>query len=153
MAEKIINYEDNIFFIHLHIRFLKDSLKLDLNTSFFTQKIVQDIFFYASVLDDMLKKLIQNTHLLKREEHLKNIQRVKITFNELIDDILAKRFPITQSFDSYVMKLRELYLDFKKDIVELTNIFSDSGKEEYEKETIVSEEEYKSLLAEDDTLS
>lgn len=150
MAEKVIHYEDNIFFLHLQVKTLKDGLKLDLAAGFFIQKIVQDIFFYATTIDHIYKKLKSNPHLLKRTEYLKNMQRLKKCFAELIDDILSKRAPLSQSFGSYVDRLVDISRKQEDDIIEIRLILSQKKGEKIDQESIVSAEEFKYLMAQEE---
>ncbi|MBN2443976.1 MAG: hypothetical protein JXJ04_21620 [Spirochaetales bacterium] len=147
MAEKVIHYEDNIFFLYILIKTMKDGLKLDLAAGFFNQKIAQDIFFYASTIDHIYKKLKTNPHLLKRIEYMKNMQRLKKCFAELIDDILSKRAPLSLSFGSYTERLRTVARRQEDDINEIRTLLTSNKNEKTDSESLVSAEEFKYLLA------
>ena len=124
MAEKVVHYTDNIFFLHLLVKTMKDGLKLDLAGGFFIQKIIQDIFFYATTIDHIYKKLKNNPHLLKRTIYLKNMQRLKKSFSEMIDDILSKRAPISQSFGSYADRLLDISRKQEDDYCRLSHVLT-----------------------------
>jgi hypothetical protein len=147
MAEKVVNYDDNIFFLQLLIKSLKDGLKLDLSAGYFVQKIAQDIFFYATTIDHMYKKLKTNNHLLNRIDYLKNMQRLKMLFNEMLDDILSKRAPLALSFGSYTERLSEILRQNEDDVIDIRSILSCERGERFEQESLVSPEEFKHLLA------
>ena len=150
MAEKVVNYEDNIFFLNLQVKALGEGLNLDINAGFFVQKITQDIFFYAATIDQLYRKLKGNPHLLGRAEHLKTIQRLKIMFCELLDDILARRVAISQSMGSYMDRLTDVYHACKKDISDIRRMLSKDTADAAESAAIVSEEEFRHLMATDE---
>ncbi|MBN2532952.1 MAG: hypothetical protein JXB88_08675 [Spirochaetales bacterium] len=150
MAEKVIHYEDNIFFLHLQVKTLKDGIKLDLNAGFFIQKIIQDIFFYANTIDHIYRKLKSNPHLLKRSDYLKNMERLKKNFNGVIDDILSKRSPLSQSFESYADRLLTIARKQEDDVFEIKAILKKNKGEKYDQESIVSAEEFKYLMAQEE---
>lgn len=150
MAEKVIHYEDNIFFLHLQVKTLKDGIKLDLNAGFFIQKIAQDIFFYATTIDHIYRKLKSNPHLLKRSDYLKNMERLKKSFNELIDDILSKRAPLSQSFGSYADRLLAISRKQEDDVIEIKAILKKNKGKKFDQESIVSAEEFRYLMAQEE---
>jgi hypothetical protein len=150
MAEKVIHYEDNIFFLYLQVKTLKDGLKLDLAAGFFIQKLAQDIFFYATTIDHVYKKLKTNPHLLKRIEYLKNMERLKRIYTDLLDDILSKRAPISQSFGSYTDRLTTIVRKQEDDIREIHTMLVNNKHEKADNESIVSPEEFKFLLAQEE---
>ena len=153
MAEKVIQYEENIFFLHLQVKTLKNGLKLDINAGFFIQKIAQDIFFYAATIDQIYRKLKSNPHLLKRAEYLKNMERLKKSFNELIDDILSKRSPLSQSFGSFNDRLFTISRKQEDDITEISGMLAENKGKKIEQESIVSPEEFKYLMAQEEETS
>ncbi|MBN1697198.1 MAG: hypothetical protein JW881_06775 [Spirochaetales bacterium] len=153
MAERVVNFEDNIFFLQHLIKNLKKGLKLDIDSRYFIQKIAQDIIFYATTIDQIYKKLRTNNNMLHRADYLKSIQRLKKEFNGLIDDILAKRFSIAPAFGTYLDRFREIYRAYERDISEIRRLFLKAGEDGFEQEKIVSEEEFRILMSQEEEKS
>jgi hypothetical protein len=151
MAEKITNYEDNIFFLLLLVKSLRDGLRLEIDSKYFGQKMVSDLFFIASVIDDIFKPLKSNIHLFKRQNYLKELKRLKKQFVDLIDDIADNKVPQASLFLSSADRLKELRKIYAKDILEIKSMLpKSSGEQGGEEEHIVSEEEFRVLLLPDE---
>ena len=148
-----INYEDDIFFLLLIIRRLRDGLKLKIDMETFGSKVVDDILFLDEAIEKMLQLLEAKHGVLNREENLRSLKKVERLFNNLLDDIVEKRIPGSYYFSdlySSLTKIRKKNLDLTSKIDQM---LSDISRIDSEKSKMVSEEEFRYLLStdEDDT--
>jgi uncharacterized C2H2 Zn-finger protein len=150
MAEKIVNYEDNIFFLLVQVKAIRDGVRLDIDARYFGQKLVQDLLHIASVTDDIFKPLKTNIHLLKRHNYLKDLKRLKKQYIELVDDIIENKVQQAHIFAASIEKLREIKKAYSKDLLDIKNLLPKSAGEHGEEEHMVSEEEIKFLLVQDE---
>ena len=148
---KQINYEDDIFFLLLILRRLRDGLKLKIDMDTFGSKIVDDILFLDETIENMLKLLEKRHGVLNREENLRNLKKVEKLFNEMLDDIVEKRIPGSYIFAdllSSFTKIRKKHLDL---ISKLNEMLVEISRIDYERTKMVSEEEFRYLLSKDET--
>jgi hypothetical protein len=150
MAEKIVNYEDNIFFLSIQVKALRDGVRLDIDAKYFGQKLIQDILHIALVIDDIFKPLKTNVYLLKRHNYLKDMKRLKKQFIELLEDIIENKVPQAHIFATSIEKLKEIRKVYCKDMIEIKSLLPKSSSEHGEEEHMVSEEEFKFLLLPDE---
>jgi hypothetical protein len=150
MAEKIVNYEDNIFYLILKLKVIRDGLKLEIDSRFFGQSIVQDVFHMIGVLDEIFKPLRTNPHLLKRHIYLKEIRRLKKQFIDFIDDIVENKVPQAAIFSYSIEKLKEVRKNYAKDLLDIKVMLPKASGENPEEEHMVSEEEFRFLLLPDE---
>ncbi len=147
---KQINYEDDIFFLLLIIRRLRDGLKLKIDMETFGSKIVDDILFLDETIEKMLQMLEAKHGVLNREENLRSLKKVESLFNNLLDDIIEKRIPGSYYFSD----LNSSFIKIRKKNLEMTSkidqILSDMSRIDSEKSKMVSEEEFRYLLSSDD---
>ncbi len=150
MAEKIINYEDNIFYLLVLLKSIRDGARLDVDSKYFGQKLVQDLFYVATVTDDIFKPLKTNVHLLKRNNYLKDLKRLKKQYVELVDDIIENKVPQAHVFATAMDKLRDIKKTYAKDLIDIKSLLPKTAGEHGEEEHMVSEEEFKFLLVQDE---
>ncbi|MCD6122725.1 MAG: hypothetical protein J7K04_12880 [Spirochaetales bacterium] len=147
---KQINYEDDIFYLLLIIKRLSDGLKLTIDADIFSGKIVDDILFLDEAVDKVAGLLKESQTFIKKEENLRNLKKVKRLFIELLDDIVNKNISIAYYFSDLIdnfKKIREKQKETAADIDE--ELKKLSGKKR-EGQQIVSEEEFKFLLSQDE---
>jgi hypothetical protein len=111
IMNKQINFEDNIFILNMRVRMIRDLLLLESDSELFSRKTVEDMKFIDTVLAVMLKNLIENAHLLERNEQFDNLSEIEWQFSQVLSlfldgsgNISAERCP-----------------EFRKDITYLNN--------------------------------
>ena len=146
MAKKVINYEEDIFFLNLKLKSLKDGLKLDIDASFFMQKVKEDILFISNVINHIYRALTDNIHMLKRMEYMKSLQRLMQQFSSLLENIVHKRFVFAAALEDSFDEYKSICLNYDNNIRTIRNILADCDTAEPEQQTIVSQEEFKFLM-------
>ena len=119
-------------------------------TAFFIQKITQDILFFSSTIEQIYKRLMGNTHLIKRTEHLKSLKRLIKLFNDMLNDIIAKRLPVSQSLKASIERFTDIRNHNEKCVREMTALLKSDLSTGENQEYMVSAEEFRFLLAQDE---
>ncbi|MDR3115766.1 MAG: hypothetical protein LBU25_09640 [Treponema sp.] len=98
---KHINFEDNIFLINIRIRMVQDMLILEPDPELFLKKTMEDIDFIDDILGLLLDGLLENAHLIERNEQLVNLYDSESQFLQILTQFLTGsgnisvlRFPV-----------------------------------------------------------
>ncbi|NOY09109.1 MAG: hypothetical protein GXP33_09740 [Spirochaetes bacterium] len=147
---KQINYEDDIFFLLLILRRLSDGLKLTVDSEIFSAKIVDDILFIDEAVDKVYDLLKNSPSLIKKEENLRNIRKVKKLFIELLDDIIRKKVPMAYYFTDILDNLIRIQKKHSETDADIDGQLLKIAGKLQEGRQIVSEEEFRFLLSDDE---
>lgn len=85
---KRIHFEDNIFFINLLIRSIRDAGQLELDPELFMLKLMDDLRFVDRILNTLLAELLANSRLLERQEQLVNIAETEERYMAVLNTIV-----------------------------------------------------------------
>ena len=83
MASKV-HYEDNLYFLHAILRTIEAGLRLDIDTAFFRDKVIEDLFFVDESLMRTFTSLTDNEHLINRALHLRSLRRAMEAFCDFL---------------------------------------------------------------------
>jgi hypothetical protein len=145
MSHKI-NYDDNIFFLILRVKLLKDGLKLDLHKGLFLNNYCEDIFFIAETIRKISDALKNSPLLVGRLEHGKNLSRLEKQFAAVLTDILRDEKPWAQAMQESFEHLKKILYTINNDLVDLKSMLAEVKTKSEDDKYIISEEEYKVLL-------
>ncbi|MFW5712652.1 MAG: hypothetical protein ACOC2P_01500 [Spirochaetota bacterium] len=144
-----VHYEDDIFFLNEQIRLLLRNLKLHLDSTYFADKIHQDLLFYDNMLSQFYRSLTANQVVVDRLQNLRLLNKTKRLFCNLLDSIvsghIAEHLDLSSHFDEYTSTL----VRQEEEIREIRSLLNEIISQE-EPEELISSEEYKFLF--DDTL-
>jgi Mg2+ and Co2+ transporter CorA len=149
MAAKT-NFDDNIFFVNTIVKTLKAGISLDIDPEYFREKMVEDILFVDSSLSRIYAALKENEHLIKRAEYLRNLARAKRIYADFLTDVLEGNLTFSANLDGYFSKFRASRSENLADVQEIHHLLDRPGHPEAEQEDIISHEEYKYLLEDDE---
>jgi hypothetical protein len=97
---KHINFEDNIFILNVRLRMTHDLLILETDPELFLKKTMDDIDFIDDTLSILLDELLDNAHLIERNEQFDNLSETEGYFSQVLTlfltgsgNISALRFP------------------------------------------------------------
>ena len=141
-----INYEDDIFSLALQVRCLQDILKLEIDPEFFRERILGDISWADLMIAKVYQSLVASSLFVKRQEHLREIQKLKRAFIDAIDGLLTRRVPFAQYVADSADRLRAIREAHEKDIVDIRELLAGRGQGAPEEEQVVSAEELKFLM-------
>ncbi|MBN2737263.1 MAG: hypothetical protein JXR70_09805 [Spirochaetales bacterium] len=148
MAERITNFEDDIFFLHIQIDALFKGLKLNIDKRFFQEKISRDLDYFEKISAELYNALTNSTLMLKKTDYLKNLSRLLKLFNELMEHLMDKKFPINKTVVFSIPRLEQIREKNKKCMAEIKRLIPDPSDDFFQDENMVSEEEYKFLFTE-----
>ena len=143
-----INYEDDIFTVALQVRCLQDALKLEVDPDLFAERIAGDIMWIDSITGNLYRTLRESSLYVKRQEHLKELAKLKRYFSEALDAVLSRKAPLADALLEKLPNLRGIRDDHARDIADIKLLLE--GKGSPEEEHIVSPEELKFLMTSDD---
>ncbi len=148
MAQKI-HYEDNLFFLNLLVKTLRDGMTLDIDHDLFLDKVIEDIFFVDSLLVRLYASVRENIHMLRRIEYLRTISRAKKGFSDFLDAVLREELPFAASLGAFFPKLRSSRDEHLRDVMDIQSFLVSERLEPPDEEEIISQEEYRFLLHDD----
>ena len=143
-----INYEDDIFTVALQVRCLQDALKLEVDPELFADRIAGDIGWIDAISGTLYRSLRESSLYVKRQEHLKELAKLKRYFAEALDAILERTAPISEALLERRPDLPAMRDVQVRDVAEI-KLFLE-GKGTPEDEHIVSQEELKFLMTSDE---
>ena len=140
-----VNYGDNLFFATTVVRTLRSGLKLEIDADYFLDKIVEDVFFVDTILQQIYESLRVNTYLINRKDHLHELMRAKRNFADLLNEILENDIHLKEQLDAFAPKFRDSLERHVNDIADIQNAM-DSPEAEVDTQSIVSQDEFRFLL-------
>ena len=143
-----INYEDDIFTVALQVRCLQDALKLEVDAELFAERIAGDIGWIDAISGSLYRSLRESSLYVKRQEHLKELAKLKRYFAEALDTVLERAAPLSDALLERLPGLRGLREAQVRDVAEIKLLLE--GKGTAEDEHIVSPEELKYLMTSDE---
>jgi hypothetical protein len=143
-----INYEDDIFTVALQVRCLQDALKLEVDAELFAERIAGDIGWIDAISGSLYRSLRESSLYVKRQEHLKELAKLKRYFAEALDTVLERTAPLAEALLQRLSGLRGLRDAQVRDVAEIKQLLD--GKGTPEDEHIVSPEELKFLMTSDE---
>ena len=143
-----INYEDDISTVALQVRCLQDALKLEVDPDLFADRIAGDIGWIDSITGSLYRSLRESSLYVKRQEHLKELAKLKRYFAEALDTLIAGSAPLSEALLARLPGLRGMRDAHTRDIGEIKLLVEGRGTPE--DEHVVSPEELKFLMTSDD---
>jgi hypothetical protein len=144
-----VNYDDNLFFLMTLTRALRSGLKLEIDPDYFRDKVVEDIFFVDRTLEQIYEALRTNAFLINRRDHLRELMRAKRNFADMIDEILDGDARFAEHIEPFRTKLAGTREQHVRDISDIQKSM-DSGAVAEDQQAIVSQDEYRFLLQNDE---
>ncbi|MFI5368597.1 MAG: hypothetical protein ACHQ1F_06255, partial [Spirochaetia bacterium] len=111
-----INYEDDIFTLALQVRCLQDTLKLEVDPELFRERILGDITWIDATIGRLYQSLKESSLFVKRQEHLKELQKLKRAFAVALDALVEKRAPFAVHIAEKSGELRAIRDSHLRDI-------------------------------------
>ncbi|MDR1126781.1 MAG: hypothetical protein LBL06_01510 [Treponema sp.] len=93
MKKNVVNnplsFEDALYILNERIQILRDSLSLDLSPDLFYEKNLDDMDFIEKTLDILLKRLLEGTQILDRDEQLDNLSETEWQFSQVLTKFMS----------------------------------------------------------------
>ena len=145
-----INYEDDLFSLALQVRCLHDILKLEIDPEFFRERIVGDIAHLDATIGRVFQSLRASPSFVGRQDHLREVQKLKQSFAEALGDILQKRVPFAAHLADRMEGIGEIQAAHLRDAAEIRGLLAARAPGPQEEENMVSAEELKILFTPSD---
>ena len=143
-----INYEDDIFTLALQVRCLQDTLKLEVDPELFRDRILGDIAWLDATIGRLYRSLRESSLYVKRQEYLRELQKLKRAFLEPLDALIQGHSPFSGHLAGGLTDLRVVRDANARDIEEMKLLLSEVAAPE--EQHIVSTEELRFLMSPDD---
>ena len=143
-----INYEDDIFTVSLQLRCLQDILKLDVDPDLFRERILGDIAWIDATSARLYLSLRESSLYVKRQDYLREIQKLKRAFLETLDALVGKRLPFAEHLAESLPDLALRRDANARDVESIGALLAGAGSPD--EEHIVSPEELRFLMTAED---
>ena len=94
-----VNYSDNIFYLRMRIKTLRDGMKLKVDVPVFINLFAHDIEFIDEKARLMNGWLVGRKFLLNRYDFIRQLSYLHREFGEMLQDILSNKFPIYRNLN------------------------------------------------------
>ncbi len=145
-----INYEDNLLFIDALIKGLSTGLNLQPDAEMFRDKMIEDIIFLDRTLNRLCESLRENIYLIRRAEFLRSVGKAERRFVGLLEEALSDSAPFADNLTPFRQKLEDLLTRHRRVVAEVQGLLEAETNDDAEAEDLVSQDEYRLLLAEED---
>ena len=148
MATKV-NYDDNLFYLISLTKVLSNGLKLELDSDYFRDKVLEDILFVDRTLEQIYEALRVNAYLINRKGHLRELMRAKRSFADLLDEVISGKGRFSHELSEYDSKLSSARTQHLSDLSDIQNTI-EPGQVSERSEDVVSQDEYRFLFRDED---
>lgn len=139
MAEKI-HYDDNIFFIRSLVRTLHDAIRLNVDSEYFADKILEDILFINASIQKVYSSLKNNSLLIRRNVYYHSIMKLKEAYVQFLNELNSAGGVLSNSFVHMHSKFEMIIESNLKDLKEIKSFISGADVEKVEDDTISQSE-------------
>lgn len=140
LENRIIHYEDNIFYLKLLLNNLKKIEKLNVNLELFQSKLKDDMSYIYTTCQMLYSSLLKNDKLIIKNEQIHSILTLKCLYNQISKMLISKNLINENDLIEYIDQNN-------KDITTINNKYLDT---EENKEDITTNEELNILFMDDD---
>ncbi|NNM53805.1 MAG: hypothetical protein HKM05_03685 [Spirochaetales bacterium] len=128
-----IHYEDDLFYLTLVIKNLREGFRLPLDREFFREKFLFDLRFLQETLLRFTDTLKQNSLLIRRAEYLHSLVKVEGDFVRLVTELLQNQLLFSEyleDFSDELARYQAEHREIETDIRGLLKVLSqeDDGK-------------------------
>jgi hypothetical protein len=135
-----IHYEEDLFYLSLQMRGLREGLRLTIDADYFQDKFLADLRFVAETLDKILLTLKENANLIRRAEYLYNLVKVEGAFLELVSDLLEGDGDLREALAGYRSEFLKRQESHDADVQEIRALLKLVSQEEEREDVITSDE-------------
>jgi hypothetical protein len=142
-----VNYEDNIFYLTLVFKGIAASLKLNIDTELYRDRIIDDMRFLDKTSSNIYQSLKTNHLMIDRLAHIKGMKKLNADFISLLEDVLEERLLLASALEQDFDLLQRIQSNREVELAGLKEMISKLGEPGGDQEQIVSEQEFKFLLS------
>jgi len=135
-----IHYEEDLFYLTLQMKWLREGLKLTIDAEYFQDKFLADMRFVDETLDRLLATLKENPNLIRRAEYLYNLVKVQGIYLELVADLLEGTGDIREALAPYRNEFLRQQESHDADVHEIRTLLRLVSQED-EREDVITPDE------------
>jgi len=135
-----IHYEENLFFLNLLMKGIKEGLMLTIDTDYFQDKILADLRFIDATLDRIYSTLKENQNLIHRAEYLYQLVKAEGAFLEVLGDVVKGTGEISDALLPYREEFVQRTSGHETNVLEIRTLLRIVSQEEEREDVITSEE-------------
>lgn len=136
-----IHYEDDLFFLNLQMKLLREGFQLQIDADFFLDKALEDIRFLDSCLGRLLAILKENDKLIRRAEYFYNLVKTENAFIDLLQDLLSDKLPFCENLVPYREDFTARLEAHRADVKEIRDLLKILTSEDEGREDVITQEE------------
>ncbi|QEN07636.1 hypothetical protein EXM22_06400 [Oceanispirochaeta crateris] len=145
MSEKV-HYEDNLFYLHTEISNIQNGLKLSIDSEFFASRIINQIFAIDAILNRHYLLLKENPYLIRRNDFLFSIQKLKTKLSKLIETVEEKKSFFSEKDTERFPELKRKMAAHLMDVQKIRKEISEKLESSSEDSSSLSSSEYELLM-------
>lgn len=142
-----IHVQDDLFFLTIMLRTLKDGMSLDIDAEIFLEKVVDDISFLDGAIRGIHGFISENTRLIDRQDYLHSLLVLENQFGEFLSGILNRDYALCGELDAYRLKINAIWDSHRTSGAAIREELS-MGSDEGNQTDVVSRDELSGLLGE-----
>ncbi len=146
-----IFYDENLFYLNEIINTIEHGFRLAIQPQLFSNKIVEDIFFVQTTLSELHRVLMDNELMIQRSEQLRRLLRTKSRFIEVLESAVRQENPLTADLSPIIPRFQELMSEQQGQVSEIREILRAATNGTLEETDLVSEQEFRFLLMEENS--
>lgn len=135
-----IHYEEDLFFLNLQMKWLREGLQLTVDPDYFQDKILADLRFVDATLDKILSTLKENPNLIRRAEYLYNLVKVEGSFIDLLTSVLGGTGDLQEALSPYRDELIQRRESHDADVQEIRTLLKLVSQEDEREDVITADE-------------
>ncbi len=143
-----IHYEENIFMINDLLRHIQRSLKIDIDSNFFLEKIKSDLIFAESKLSSLYEALKDSTLQLDKVKYYRHLYKTKSLFLDITGSILNKNTGRSLDFSDFIERLHEAEKEQEYEQNDIGNFLAKTDNSDLDT-NLISQEELMFLMSGD----
>ena len=149
MSEKV-HYEDNLFYLLTEITNIQNGLKLSIDSEFFAGRMISQIFAIDAVLNRHYDLLKENPYLIRRNDFMFSIQKLKTRLSKLIETVEEKRAFFSDKDAERFPELKRKMAAHLSDVQKIRKEISEKLENSSEDSSSLSSSEYEILMQSSD---
>jgi len=135
-----IHYEEDLFYLNLQMKWLREGLLLSIDPDYFQDKILSDLRFVDATLDKIYSTLKDNPNLIRRAEYLYNLVKVEGAFLELMAQLLNASGEMQEALAPYRSEFLQRKSSHEADVDEIRTLLRLVSEEEDKEDVITADE-------------
>ena len=142
-----VSYDDELYLLGIILRGLSHGVRLQVSEDRFLERFQADITFLHQVLAELFVTFRDNQHLLRRGEYLHMLEGTTAGFAAALLEIASGGTRVCRALAPLSDTFRGMREEHLARLAEIRKLLRESGARSQEDERVISDEEFRELLA------